>query len=322
MTVLETQALTIGYPQDIVIAADLSLALEAGEIVCLVGPNGAGKSTLMRTLAGMQPPLRGGVLLDGAETHRLPPRQLAKHLSVVLTARPDVGLLTGYDVVALGRHPYTNWLGRLSAHDWAMVEWAVQAVSAEVIAAQPFRELSDGQRQKILIARALAQEPTVMLLDEPTAFLDLPRRVEVMQLLKQVAQQTQRAVLLSTHDLDLALHTADRVWLMSGGAVQVGAPEDLILDGTFEAAFKREGVQFDSHTGNFHIPTTRRRTLGVSGEGLPYRWTKHALERAGYTVEPAPDAAADVRIEDCRWYLAGQPPVDNIYDLLRALKLR
>jgi len=162
MTILQTRKLAVGYQKprqsDVVIAQDLTLSLKRGELVCLLGPNGAGKSTLMRTLAGMQPALTGQMALAGDDIATLKPRQLATRLSVVLTDRPNVGLLNGYALVALGRHPYTEWTGRLSRYDEAMIRWAVDAVGASDLADRPVMELSDGQQQKFMIARALAQE--------------------------------------------------------------------------------------------------------------------------------------------------------------------
>lgn len=286
-TVLHTENLRIGYKnrrQELVVADGINVSLGRGELVALIGPNGTGKSTLARTLAGMQPALNGHAYLLGEDVHRLKPAQLARRLSVVLTERPDVGLLSGYGLVALGRHPYTDWTGRLSEHDEWVIRWAVQAVGAEEIAYKPLVELSDGQRQKVMIARALAQEPELMILDEPTAYLDLPRRAEVMQLLKQLARECEETVVVSTHDLDLALRTADRVWLVSGGTLYDGTPEDLVLDGTFEAAFSGEGVTFDRASGSFRVQGERGMSVSLGGEGVPYIWTKRALEREGFVV--------------------------------------
>jgi len=287
-SVLRTHSLAIGYgtprKPDAIIAEDLNLTLHIGELVCLLGPNGAGKSTLMRTIAGMQPPLSGTITLSGDDLRQLQPRERATRLSVVLTERPNVGLLNGYALVALGRHPYTDWMGRLSRHDEAVVRWAVKAVGAVDIAERPVMELSDGQRQKLMIARALAQESELILLDEPTAYLDLPRRAEVMQLLRQLAAETGRAILLSTHDLDLALRSADALWLMSGGTVRVGVPEDLVISGEFEAAFQGEGVRFDRATGAFRMERRRGPRVTVLGEGIPQEWTRRALQRAGFDL--------------------------------------
>lgn len=288
MTILETDTLSIGYqtPRQPVncIAENLTLNLQAGELVCLMGPNGAGKSTLLRTLAGVQKPLAGEVLLLNHNIHTMRTAELAQMLSLVLTDRPQVGLLTGYELVALGRHPYTDWTGRLSDKDEEVVRWAVQAVNAQDIAPRQVSELSDGQRQKIMIARALAQEPALMILDEPTAFLDIPRRVEVMRLLKSITRQTGRTVLLATHDLDLALRTADRVWLLAEGKLHTGAPEDLVLKGAFENAFHAEGVYFDAASGSFNLAVKSTSPVKLTGEGLPALWTQRALERSGFEV--------------------------------------
>ena len=294
-TVLRTNALSIGYRRArsaaVVIASELNFSLRPGELVCLLGPNGAGKSTLMRTLARLQPSLSGQIWLDDRPLDELRPGQLARRLSVVLTERVDVGAMTGYGLVSLGRHPYTGWTGTLSQQDQRTVQWALQAVRAQELADRLLVEMSDGERQKILIARALAQEPRVMLLDEPTAFLDLPRRVEVMDLLRRLAQENHQAILLSTHDLDLALRNADRLWLLSAdGALHDGAPEDLILNGAFERVFSAEGVTFDRERGSFH---TRQETCGrllLRGDGVAAFWTRRALERIGYAVQEVPSA--------------------------------
>ena len=236
---------------------DVSLNVPTG-MFGLLGPNGAGKSTLMRTLAGMQKPLRGQVCLGKDDLHRLPPDQLAKRLAIVLTERVDVGNLSAYALVGLGRHPYTDWRGTLTANDEAIVRWALTAVGASELAARPLDELSDGERQKVMIARALAQEPQVLILDEPTAFLDLPRRVELMRLLVNLAYTTKRAILLSTHDLELALRVADRLWLLpTGGPLLDGMPEELALNGTLAAAFASEGVNSTARRAPSNCIATR-----------------------------------------------------------------
>ncbi|NLF74590.1 MAG: ABC transporter ATP-binding protein [Chloroflexi bacterium] len=332
-TALSTHDLSVGYTHPrrspAVVSEKISLSLRADELVCLIGPNGAGKSTLMRTLAGMQPALRGQVLLGGDDVFGLNARDLARRLSIVLTERVDVGNLSAYGLVALGRHPYTDWTGNLSPRDERAVRWAIETVGARHLAARPVSELSDGERQKIMIARALAQEPLVMLLDEPTAFLDLPNRVEVMRVLRHLSRTTGRAILLSTHDLDLALRSADTIWLMSReGVLQVGAPEDLVLSGAFEATFRSEGVIFDQHSGAFKILTPETGTVGLVGDGLVAHWTRRALEREGFRIHSG-DSASQRHVEvmtqngQPHWRMVSQHEThehDSLYSLIRSLR--
>lgn len=308
-TVLQTFDLGIGYtpkkqvPQ--VVAQGISVSLSRGEFVCLLGPNGAGKSTLMRTLVGMQPPLAGRVHLAGQDVSTLSAQDLAQLLSVVLTDRVQVGILTVRDLVALGRYPYTDWTGRLTDVDEAVIDWALDAAHAQDLVHRNVGALSDGERQKVMIARALAQQPKVMVLDEPTAFLDLPRRVEMMALLQHLAHETDKAILLSTHDLDLALRSADRIWLLpEGGPLHVGAPEDLVLNGAFERAFQSDGVRFDVNTGAFQMAAQKGMGVVLEGEGQEQEayWTRRALERAGFEVW---DAVGEKEVQYTVWVLDG-----------------
>ena len=306
------------------VALHLDAHLVAGELVCLLGPNGAGKSTLMRTLAGLQKPLAGAVVLKGRDLHGLTESARARRLGLVLTERVEVGNLSAYALVALGRYPHTGWAGRLSAADEAVVRWAMDAVGARHLAGRSVGELSDGERQKVMIARALAQEPAVLLLDEPTAFLDLPRRVEVLQVLRRLASDRDRAVLLSTHDLDLALRCADRLWLLPpNGPLQIGAPEDLVLSGAFQRTFA--DVEFDPALGSFHLAREPEGEVGLVGDGLHARWTARALERAGFRVaKDAPTCVELIHAGDATaWQLhtaSGDRVCTTLYEVVKCLK--
>jgi iron complex transport system ATP-binding protein len=245
----------------------------------------------------MQPPLEGEVLIEGRSIRNSSPQALARTLSVVLTDRISIGLLTVYDLVAIGRHPYTSWSGALSEHDHQIVRASLEAAGVLQMASRLIGELSDGERQRVMIARAMAQEPQLMVLDEVTAFLDLPHRVEAMRILRDLAHDGGRAILVSTHDLELALRTADRVWLLEkGGSLHSGAPEDLILNGAFESAFSGEGISFERHSGSFELPRAALGRVELSGEGLVARWTARALERLGYSVE-AQSYGCEIRVE-------------------------
>lgn len=313
MSLLQASGLAVGYrrgrrtPLTLVTDADLSLA--AGELVCLIGPNGAGKSTLLRTLAGLQGPLAGSVTLAGADLHAMDPRERARSLATVWTDPVEVGLLVARELVALGRHPHTGWSGRLRAEDETAIDAALAAVDATQLAWRPVDRLSDGQRQKINIARALAQEPLLLLLDEPTAWLDLARRAEIMALLQRLAREQGCAVLLSSHDLELALRHADRLWLMSGdGNLRAGAPEDLALRGELSAAFRSAGLHYDPLEGKFVSlqPRPGGREVALQGAGVAASWTRRALERGGYRVCESGgrrEAEAEVKVLPRGWEL-------------------
>ncbi|MCS6992959.1 MAG: ABC transporter ATP-binding protein [Anaerolineales bacterium] len=322
---LTTSSLTIGYHHPL--ASELNLELRPAELVCLIGPNGVGKSTLLRTLAGMEKPLAGTVWLAGQNLHHLPPRELAKRLAIVLTGRVESPLLTARELVSLGRHPYTDWLGRLTPRDEEAIQRAMQLTDTLRFSARPLAQLSDGERQKVMIARALAQEPGVLLLDEPTAFLDLPRRVELLQLLRHLARETHTAVLLSTHDLDLALRLADRLWLLSSaGTMEVGLPEELALGGAVARVFQSEGAYFDHAIGAFrvHQPVSGPVSLSGGQYGVTAAWTWRALERVGYQVHNGSSRHA-VHIEilaESRWRLltpSGQSEHASLQSLLHQL---
>lgn len=299
---LTAKQLSVGYDHGAsarCIASGLELSLHAGEFVCLLGPNGTGKSTLIRSLGGMQAPLNGEILISGNNFHNIPPRQRARLVSVVLTETLPLGMMDAYAMVALGRHPYSGWFGSLVAEDHRRIEWALEAVGARQLARRQVGELSDGERQKISIARALAQETRVMLLDEPTAFLDLPRRVELMRILRDLAHREGLALLLSTHDLDLALRFADRLWVLneSGELIQ-GYPEAIAMSGDFARVFESENLDWDPTTGSFRAHPTPCLQAKVDGEGVAALWTRRALERLGFGLcEDGAKAVFTIKIE-------------------------
>lgn len=301
--ILEANALTIGYRLSgsvHTVASSLAFRLEPGQLVCLLGSNGAGKSTLMRTLAGLQPALAGEIRISGQPLANLKPNELAQKLSLVLTDRIDTGNLTAREVVTLGRTPYTGWLGSLSAHDRLKIDESIAATGIASLLDRHLHQLSDGERQKVMLARALAQDTPLILLDEPTAHLDLPNRVEMMRLLHTLARNTRKAILLSTHELDLALQTADELWLMHpGGSLFSGTPEDLVLNGSFEAAFARNTFAFDRSTGAFiiHQPEDKAQVY-LEGAERSLFWVRRALQREGIGISRYRDAPCSVNCQE------------------------
>lgn len=285
---LATTRLRIGYKGkqgETSIAETPELSVSPGEFICILGPNGVGKSTLIRTLASIQAPLHGSIRLQGAPCNGLSPRERARSIGIVLTESLPIGMMDAYSFVALGRHPYTGWLGTLSQADRDRIDWAFKSVNATGLERRQIVELSDGERQKISIARALAQETPLILLDEPTAFLDLPRRIELIATLRNLAHQERIGVLISSHELDLALRFADYLWVFTDEKKLVkGYPEELALNGQIANSFASEQVRWDIERGGFHTQSHSHLKACVSGSGNYANWTRRALERLGFTV--------------------------------------
>lgn len=284
--VLATQHLDIGYGKR-VIQHDLNLTANSGDLICLTGTNGTGKSTLLRTLAGLQKPLGGSVHIQGQNIAQLSNAQRATLLSLVLTDNIAVENLTLYDLVATGRFPYTGWNGYLGQHDRDIVQTALKQVNLWHKAHYFINEVSDGEKQRGIIAKALAQDTPLILLDEPTAHLDLPNRVEIMLLLRRLSVNTRKTFILSTHELDLALQMADRIWLMSDHGVETGIPEDLMRTGKFQETFGSTAYRFDETDGHCKIePLLGNLTVAIRGNGTAALWLERALLRCGIRVTP------------------------------------
>lgn len=303
--IIQTKNLSIGYThrkEQIAVQTDLNLNVYQGELVCLIGPNGCGKSTLLRSMSGLQPILKGEIFIEDLPLDKQSLKDKARLIALVLTDKVEVSNFTVYNLVAMGRNPYTDWLGNLSEEDTQKVETAISQVHLDGYENRFLNELSDGERQRAMIAKALVQDTPVILLDEPTAHLDLPNRVEIMILLRMLAKTTNKAVILSTHELDLALQASDKLWLMSQkeGAT-VGVPEDLILDNHIQAVFANQSFYFDGITGNFvlnHSGALRPVSLEQEGEGNRFLWSKRALLRNGYQI--VSDAASKVIVDESK----------------------
>ena len=322
--------LTTGYLErgkPIPIAEGLELTINPGEVIMLMGPNGSGKSTLMHTMAGLLAPLSGDIYLSGQALSSLTPKELSRQISLVLTERIPPSNMTVWDVVTVGRYPYTGFYGRLRPHDVAVCEAALERCHLRGMRERTFDTLSDGEKQRVMIARALAQETPLILLDEPTAHLDLPSRLEVTTMLRTLAHECGKSILISTHELDLALGWADTLWLLDrSGEMQAAAPEDLVLSGAIERVFGSEELRFDQERGEFSIEPSTDAALCVIGEGLRAIWTKRALRRAGFLpIESADNAQLPcIIIEEASWLLRSASGEEarhtSVTSLLRALK--
>lgn len=291
---IDLKQLSIGYQKGkdkLYVLKDLNTALLQGELVCLVGENGVGKSTLLRTISGVQPPLSGEVLIHQKPLHDFSSPDLAKTISLVLTDRIYAGNLSVRELVTLGRYPYTNWLGSLSPQDHEKINWSLEMTGTRYLEDQLISEISDGQFQKTLIARALAQDSDIIILDEPTAHLDLTNKIIILKLLKDLASKTGKAILMATHELELSLQIADQIWMAFKNDVLVsGSPEDLVLNGNFNRMVNHESIYFDQSNGRFLInsETTRSCTLTADkSEKIVYSLTRNALIRSGWDASTA-----------------------------------
>ena len=249
---IDIQNLAVGYPY-LTVAAQIVFTLPEGSLCAIVGVNGIGKSTLLRTLAGLQPQLQGEIRIDGKALATYTPTELARKLAVVLTQPIATKNLTVKELIALGRQPHTNWWGTLVEGDVAKISESIQLFSLDEIANKKCFELSDGQLQRVLIARAMAQDTPVILLDEPTTHLDLSHKVEIFKRLQQLAHEHKKTILFTTHEIELAIQLCDNMLLLDGENNPFGAPCELIEEGHFERLFPSELVQFDRATGTFKI---------------------------------------------------------------------
>lgn len=282
-TRIQLKNLTIGYRNRKsvkIVAENINAQIDEGELTCLLGANGIGKSTLLRTLSAFQPKLYGEIIINNNAIDTYSEKELAMLVSVVLTEKPDIKNMTVRSLIALGRSPYTGFWGRLTPRDNAAIDEAIDLVKIESLTQRLIHTLSDGERQKTMIAKALAQNTPIIFLDEPTAFLDFPSKVEMMQLLQRLSRETNKTIFLSTHDLELALQIADKIWLMDDQAtIHVGTPEDLSLNGSLSSFFARKGVVFDKETGLFRVENDTDREIRITGQGRLYAMIHKALLR-------------------------------------------
>ena len=293
--ILNTSNLSIGYrkgKQIKTVMSSLSLSLYRGELVSVLGENGAGKSTLIRTLTGLQPAIDGEVILNGKSIQTYNPRQLSKLIAIVSTERTFAGGLLVEELVALGRQPYTGFMGRLDALDKEIIHKSMSLVGIEGKRKNYVAELSDGERQKAMIAKALAQEAEIIILDEPTAFLDVKSRLSILVLLHKLAHDENRAILVSSHDIRQSLQLSDKLWMLCGGQILCGGTEDLILSDKLKMLFPESNITFDLCSGDFEICESSTKQIKViSKSSVLKKWLENALKRNNYIIS---DEAEDI----------------------------
>ncbi|WP_136468059.1 ABC transporter ATP-binding protein [Flagellimonas onchidii] len=249
---IQVKNLTIGYKTKMV-CKNIDFNVSSGQLCAIIGVNGVGKSTLLRTLGKLQPKLSGDILIDGSSLEKFTSQELAKKLSFVLTEQPASKNLTVQELIALGRQPYTNWIGTLTTEDRAQIVDSLTSFLLKDLRHRKCHQLSDGQLQRVLIARAMAQNTPLILLDEPTTHLDLYHKVQILKLLQQLAHDKKKTILFTTHEIDLAIQLCDKIVLLDGNENPSGTPCELIEQKHFERLFPSEMVQFDAKTSSFKV---------------------------------------------------------------------
>lgn len=250
--ILSIDNLRIGYPK-LLVAENITVEVEKGALIGILGLNGSGKSTLIRSLARIQNPINGNILLRDKDINHYKQEDLAKEMAIVLTEKLPENLLTAFDLIAMGRYVYTNWLDQLTKTDKEKIDFAIEVTHTAALLDKKFSELSDGQRQKVLIAKAIAQDTPLILLDEPTAHLDVHHRMETFLLLKDLAQNHQKTIVLATHEVGLATQLADELWLLHNKELQKGTPKILIENNSIGSIFDSDIVRFNPKTTTFEF---------------------------------------------------------------------
>lgn len=281
-SLMHTDLLSIGYPSKAgprALLTQLNLRLREGDFIALAGPNGSGKSTLIRTLAGLQKPLQGTVYLLGEPVSSLSAARLSRQIAFVGTDWIQVNNLKVVDLVSLGRFPYTGFLGKLSADDYRICEEAIRITGLEALSHRHFDELSDGEKQRAMIARALAQQTPIIFLDEPIAFLDISHKFEIIRILADLSRNHGKCILFSIHDIHIAMREAGFLWLIQNDTILTGTPEDCMLNGSLKEVVGGDLLEINPFSGEFYLPAKTRVFVSLDGKGYRTDWTIRALER-------------------------------------------
>lgn len=323
---IELKQLSVGYlqpgDQPLEVLKNINLTAAPGEMVALIGSNGIGKSTLLRTIAAFQPSLAGEIQISGKGLKALNPKEISRIMSFVSTETIRIPNLSVFDLVAYGRFPYTNWIGMLADEDKRVVYDAIEKVGLGEMAGKPVMQISDGERQRAMIARALAQDTPVIILDEPTAYLDVSNKYEIFHLLQVLAGERKKTIILSTHDLNIALREVDKLWIVTETINYQGAPEDAVLHGWLNQMFNNEHIGFDDKEGEFYFRKNFKAKVKVEGEGLPLIWTLRALNRKGYQIVMQAEPDFKIVAQENRWKLissGSETEFQSIYQLLAFL---
>jgi len=329
--ILSIESLLIGYlsgKKSKILLPALNAKAYHGELIAMIGQNGIGKSTLLRTITGLQVAINGTINIDGKPISNYSRIDFAQHIGYISTEQVRVSNMKVYDLVALGRFPHTDWLGKLTGNDHAIIMDSIEKVGMQFFINNYVTELSDGERQRVMIARVLAQDTDLLVMDEPTAFLDIKSKYEIVHLLHDLSKKRGKTIIFSTHDLNIAVSEADKIWLILKDSFKEGAPEDLIIGGALDELFKDSLVRFNQADGSFTFRNEFKGNFNLKGEGISKLWTEKALNRAGYSLSYSNEG---LKIEvitqngELRWLVRinkTKEEFKTIYDLVNWLSVQ
>lgn len=322
--IIGVERLAIGYNREQALIREINLSVHPGEMVALIGRNGTGKSTLLRSLIGLLPVLAGECRLMGTPIGHYPLRKRAQMVSFVSSQLSQLPAISVTELVSMGRMPYTGWMGKLSSRDASLVVEAIREVKLEAHREHTLDQLSDGERQRAMIARAFVQDTPLMVLDEPTAFLDIPNKYELIRLLGTFRDEG-RSIIYSTHDLETAMQYADKLWVIHRDRIIEGAPEDLGIEGLFTKLFDTSGIHYDQLTGRFRYTGLVKGSVRLKGEpGNVLNWTRRTLERLGFRLGEPAGVEIEVMVHNAgpRWRVRRekeQTYFENLYTMAQYL---
>ncbi|MDO9339141.1 MAG: ABC transporter ATP-binding protein [Bacteroidales bacterium] len=285
--ILSLDSLKIGYVSgrhENVLLPPLNACANKGELIAVIGRNGIGKSTLLRTLTGLQPSLGGEIFYSGKNIRDYSRMDLAQKVGYISTEIVKVSNMSVYDLVALGRFPHTNWMGKIDTKNHEVIMDAIEKTTMSAFCNRFVSELSDGERQRAMIARILAQDTGIMVMDEPTAFLDIGSKYEILHLMHLLSHKNEKTIIFSTHDLHMAISQSDKIWLILDNRLMEGAPEDIMIEGAFDHLFDSSPVQFNSENGTFSFRSEEKGRIFIEGDGIRRHWTEKAINRAGFSL--------------------------------------
>ncbi|UCH13844.1 MAG: ABC transporter ATP-binding protein [Bacteroidales bacterium] len=329
--ILSIENLIIGYgsagSKGKPVFSDIKLKAKKGENIAVIGRNGIGKSTLLRTISRLQKPLKGNIRIKDKDISHYTKQEFARIVSFVSTEIIRISNFRLIDLVALGRFPYTGWIGKPGRDDYDIINESISQVGIDDLKYKLVNEVSDGERQRAMIARALAQDTEIIILDEPTAFLDMPSKYEIIRLLNELTVNRNKTIIFSSHDLNITLQEADKIWLMEADEIVEGAPEDMILNRNIYNLFDNSNMSFNIESGDFRLNRNITGKIMLNGKGIAEYWTRRALERLGFEISDETGQELFVQVDDNKkpteWILmkkGNKIKTNSIYNLTLHLR--